>query len=1124
MPHSMLSQEELDQRAIQSVLDADPTTGPKLDFLNRDLEPGEKASDAVDYEDIDDDDLADDEDPAAPVASAAVNGAVRDESDGGLEDLDELMRDESFTQTEGADVSGPDYDDLFGDMPTSVDHAPATNGIITVESELDTSFEAGDSSQQLQSSGTDPTTSSSQKDTLAVPETIFRNVNFGATDQPSLSLPPPPETSEEALAAMWPKFHRKEIPKWMELLPPKKARYTGKTPLKPPKPVQPTKINLDITADPERGFKLYGPAVSSKRDREVGAEQKGLILIQDPDSEVSSDDDVAMEDFSDGADVGSITWNDLQIICADWDSKLAEEPSDDEAVELESASSLDEDLFGDEGDDHTEVIVHERPRKRQKFSHPDKHLLPISNYALPSYDDPERTTAKLAKKVTLDLNDPHLLVDIREPHELIPEASRAGSTLKQNAGVTRDLAQRYNISNDDAYDLLKENHQSKVRSTLGNLTVEHSLPAIKLQYPYYKVALARQEARSFHRPAMSFLPNMAVRFSRLKSVKKKGLKGKGAQETFQLTKDLSLADNSNCLLFEYSEEYPLMLSNFGMGSRLLNYYRRKNAEDSARPKLDVGETTVLMPQDKSPFSMFGNIEPGEVMPTLYNAMFRAPVFRHEPSPTDFLVIRNTTGVEGSSWYMKNLENLFVVGQEFPSVDVPGPHSRKVTTAAKNRLKMITYRKVKHNKTHRVPIDKVTDHFPGSSDMQNRQKMKEFMQFNRDSKEWEMRTGEPIPEEETVRRMVKPEDVCLLEASQVGLQHLQDAGYGKMAEAEENDEGGETQSLEQQLAPWATTRNFLNATQGKAMLQLHGEGDPSGRGEAFSFIRTSMKGGFKAIGESVEDKIDAKRLKEMGGHSYNVAKQQKAYEESIRRIWEAQKTSLSSKLDQTAAEDDVGDAPEDLFEEGRTPRSEVVTPAPHHRVDDESASQFSKLSKLSTLSQRGKLLRITRDIKKGSRVEKVTTEVRDPRVIREYLKRRHAIEAENLKLHELRPTGNAEDDRRAQKRLEEELARLERNKERRIARDKQKGLLPNDGSATSPGSPSSPSTSNVKTTGTQRKCANCGQVGHIKTNKKCCDPSVSTQSALIYENRADDTFRPQALSDAERRDEAGGRVQ
>src|SRR3712207_8567308 len=44
--------------------------------------------------------------------------------------------------------------------------------------------------------------------------------------------------------------------------------------------------------------------------------------------------------------------------------------------------------------------------------------------------------------------------------------------------------------------------------------------------------------------------------------------------------DLSLSDNTPCVLLEYSEEHPTEMSNFGMGSRLINYYRRKGPNRS----------------------------------------------------------------------------------------------------------------------------------------------------------------------------------------------------------------------------------------------------------------------------------------------------------------------------------------------------------------------------------------------------------------------------------------------------------------------------------------------------------------------------------------------------------------
>lgn len=103
--------------------------------------------------------------------------------------------------------------------------------------------------------------------------------------------------------------------------------------------------------------------------------------------------------------------------------------------------------------------------------------------------------------------------------------------------------------------------------------------------------------------------------------------------------------------------------------------------------------------------------------------------------------------------------------------------------------------------------------------------------------------------------ITPEHVVLSESMQVGQRHLLDSGYGQAAANADEGAGGDDSKLdiEQQLAPWMTTKNFLNATAAKAMLKLHGAGDPTGRGEAFSFIRVSMKEIFVRAGEDPEEK-------------------------------------------------------------------------------------------------------------------------------------------------------------------------------------------------------------------------------------------------------------------------------
>ena len=600
--------------------------------------------------------------------------------------------------------------------------------------------------------------------------------------------------------------------------------------------------------------------------------------------------------------------------------------------------------------------------------------------------------------MVLDLNDPNLLlVEQTADHHGGSLASKESQVRSNAPGPNaRDYSRRYNISNDDAYDKLKQNHQNRVRSTLSNMTVTHAMPALRLQWPYYKTKLAKSEARSFHRPMAHFHKGEPITFQVPKHIKKKHLRGKDPQAIFNKTQDLSLSDNSHVMLLEYSEEYPTMLSNFGMASRLINYYRKKNQEDSERPKSETGELAVLLPNDTSPLTQFGEIKPGATVPTICNGLYKAPIFQQDAKPTDFLMIRNGTGTSGGSWYLRNIEYLRVVGQQFPVIEVPPPGGRRVTTAAKNRLKMISYRLIRRRKPHRISVSEITAHVADSTDMQNRQKMKDFMVFSKEHKEWEMRPGEQLPDEETIRSMVSPEDVCLLESMQVGQQHLEDSGLGDQIDVNEDaDELKEGQTIEQQLAPWQTTKNFLSAIANKAMLQLHGEGDPTSRGQAFSFLRTSMKGGFRAIGESVEDRLDAKRLKELGGHSYNVQKQAESYRESIRRIWEAQHQSLSSTIDQSDEDmdSDGAEQPSRSRPRGITPRSEVQTPFAVRRRDDETASQASRWS---TDSQRGFILRIRRKAPDsfGNIVEQDEI-VQDPRVIKKYLALRRKKEAESI---------------------------------------------------------------------------------------------------------------------------------
>ncbi|CAM1504628.1 Fc.00g022190.m01.CDS01 [Cosmosporella sp. VM-42] len=1078
------AQDAADQRAIAQLLEQsqDGSSGGGLKIDDTPFDQTNKADDAEDFEDISDDDLPEEEEPSAGT-SMEMPGLT---DDGGTSN---------------------DADDLFGEGPSSPD--PILGPSSPAPHVRDA--EAGEDTQPMDAS------------------INFRDINFDP--EPHMSgnnqdpdIPAAVETVEDLLKATWPAFKKGHVLTWSELLPPKKAMWKEKKPLKKPKHLVTSKLSLDLAPDQEKAFRIPGPATTAPKTRSQDVESKGLIFcghLESDQAEANVLFDLDQE--SDSETIAGFTLRDIELACEDWNADIdaidkAFEARQQAEHEKEQSRKHQLDEQDDEWDAEFLMDIDDarpRPKKRKVI----KVGLPeIPKYTAASFDNFEETTRQGAKRVDLKRDDPYLLIETQDI--ATDKRKRPETKLKRmaNGNLGRDVLQRFNVSNDEAYEALKENHQSKVRATLGNISVEHSMPAIKLSWPYYKVKLGGT-TDEYHRPRFRYkkFVGHVIKFDKPGHHKRKQMKGK-AHEVFLKSKDLSINDNSAAVLFEYCERRPRVLSNFGMGNRLINYYRRKdNNDDEQLPKQELGEYRMLLPEDRSPFSLFGTVDAGETVPTLHNEMYRAPVFKHNPRNNDFLVVRSTTGEGGSRWFLHKIDHLHVVGQQFPSVEVPGPHSRKVTNASKNRMKMLAFRMIRHSQTDNCQLSDITKHIAESTDTQNRQKLKEFLQYDRESGEkgmWRLKGGEILPDESSVRAMIKPEEVCLLDAMQLGIKELEDAGYDprnanieddvQMQDAdgdeEDADEEGsritkgpkkppekQEETLADKMAPWKTTKAFIDACAQKAMLQLHGEGDPTGHGLGFSFIRTSMKGGYiEAVQGPLATSADAmeREKRANGGHAYNVKKQQAMYEEGIREIWEKQRTTLSD-----AQEHDDKDVAVTEDEDDRFNIQSAVTPAQFSQFD-EGTSQISGLTSSSRHPKRA--IRITRDVQMadGSTQSRIEI-VHDPVVISQYMKRRTEADLEARDIYSSRPTGNADHDRLAGIRIKKELERLEKNKARRQAREQQKELH-QKASIGDAGSPKATGAEKVPT-GTTRKCANCGQVGHIKTNKKYALPFITTPS-------------------------------
>lgn len=97
---------------------------------------------------------------------------------------------------------------------------------------------------------------------------------------------------------------------------------------------------------------------------------------------------------------------------------------------------------------------------------------------------------------------------------------------------------------------------------------------------------------------------------------------------------------------------------------------------------------------------------GQTVQVLKNNLFIAPIFEHPPPPTDFLFIKHTFQMQ-TRFYLRVIPRIFCVGQTFPLIEVPPPHSRKMKAFIRDRVKIFALRLLlKKAPGRRMKFDKV----------------------------------------------------------------------------------------------------------------------------------------------------------------------------------------------------------------------------------------------------------------------------------------------------------------------------------------------------------------------------------------------------------------------------------
>lgn len=463
------------------------------------------------------------------------------------------------------------------------------------------------------------------------------------------------------------------------------------------------------------------------------------------------------------------------------------------------------------------------------------------------FDDEIQTKFKAFP--TLYLDDPNLIFDKIDDKKV----SKSKKRNKEYFSGDKPIKSKYNISNDKYYNL-----EMKPRSSLGSYGVQHSLPALKLEPKFYKTNHSKEELRDFHRPPLIFPCNQFIHCKKLTS------SNISTSNIIKKMSDLTLKDSSEFVLFEYSEEMPPFIVNCGMVSLINNYYRKMSHRDDYES--DQTNLTILDPDDPSPFFCFGEIKPGVSMKSLTNNLFTAPIFQHKNS--DYLCILDNNVI-----YPRKISNIFCVGQEFPLEEIYAPHSRKLNIFCKNRLKVAAYRlfAFKEDGLKEFKMSQLDHLFPYFSEGSKRKWLKEYADCIKRGKEtlWILKPSSSILNEEDLRKLVTPENICQYESMLASERRLEDQGYKYIADSQEEED----ESV--YVIPWQLTRNFTNACNGKGLLELEGPADPTGIGEGFSFRKIKLIKGNEAENRKI------------------ISEHQAKYKSEIDKIWNKQVSSLSN---------------------------------------------------------------------------------------------------------------------------------------------------------------------------------------------------------------------------------------
>ncbi|KAG9477978.1 hypothetical protein GDO78_013134 [Eleutherodactylus coqui] len=624
-------------------------------------------------------------------------------------------------------------------------------------------------------------------------------------------------------------------------------------------------------------------------------------------------------------------------------------------------------------------------------------------------------------------------------------------------------------SNSPSKESKKESSLKKSRILLGKTGVikeepqQHSIPAVELRQPFFPTHMGPMKLRQFHRPPLKRYsvgalsqPGAHSAQLLLKHIKKKAkmreqerqASGGGEMFFMRTSQDLTGKDG-DLILAEYSEENPPLMMQVGMATKIKNYYKRKPGKDPGAPDCKYGETVYC---HTSPF--LGSLHPGQLLQAFENNLFRSPIYLHKMPETDFLIIRTRQG-----YYIRDLVDIFVVGQQCPLFEVPGPNSKRANTHIRDFLQVFIYRLFWKSKDRprRIRMEDIKKAFPSHSESSIRKRLKLCADFKRtgmDSNWWVLKPDFRLPTEEEIRAMVSPEQCCAYYSMIAAEQRLK---IKKLSRWEVIDVV-RTMSTEQARSGEGPMSKFARGS--RFSVAEHQERYKEECQRIFDLQNKVLESAEVLSTDTDSSSAEDSDFEEMGKNIENMLQNKKTSSQLSREREEQERKELQRML---MGEDSGNDKERSRKDKKDRKGFWATTPGGSHK-DDDTASVTSLNSAAS-----GRRLKIYRTFRDEDGKEYVRCEtVRKPAVIDAYSRIRTTKDDEFIRKFALFDEQHREEMRKERRRIQEQLRRLKRNQEKEKLR----------------GPPEKKPKKMKERPDLKLKCGACGAIGHMRTNKFC----------------------------------------